>query len=264
MSSKFPDWFMTAQSPSQTSPSGIEDEPETAPKTAPKAKHKAKRKAGRKAKRKAGPKAEPKAEPNAEPNAEPKAGPKAEPKAREDHNSKSSKLTPHAVEESPDKIRNKLRLAVFLVDTFCLEASLGYIQEFMTAFENRDEKDHDTELGRRCYRIYKENKATDSLRANTGIICRILQIQASSIALLLPSTPVVDSRIQKLCIVAKRIETALEVFKSPKVDNEDSRLRAVFVSGILYCRLLHRENEAGNIHAIADTIHKGKFNITEA
>ncbi|SPJ79683.1 uncharacterized protein FTOL_08074 [Fusarium torulosum] len=236
MSNRFPDWFMAMKSPSQSSTSDIEDEPKTDPKT----------------------------EPKTELEVELEDESEAELEAREDHNSKSSTSTPPAVEESPGQISDKLRCAVDLVDSCCLEASTGYIQEFMTAFENRDEKDHNTELGRRCYQIYKEKKATNSLRTNTGTICHILQIQASSIALLMASTLVVDSRIQKLCIVAKRIETAQEVFKSPKVDNEDSRLRAVFVSGILYCQLLHREDKAGYIHGVAKRFHKGQFDITGA
>ncbi|KIL95133.1 hypothetical protein FAVG1_02065 [Fusarium avenaceum] len=203
-------------------------------------------------------------ETEAELKAKVEAESKAEAEARGDYNSKSSTSTPPAVEESPAQISDNIRRAVDLVDGCCLQASTGYIQEFREEFQNREEKNYDTELGRRCFRIYNEKRAPESLRTNTGIICDIIQIQAESIALLMTSEMVVDLGIKKLRESAERIETAQEVFKSPKVDNEDSRLRAVFVSGILYCQRLHREDMVGRIQAAAEQFHERKFVITEA
>jgi hypothetical protein len=236
------------QRPSRSSTSNIENETE--------AKLKAKLKAELKAKLKA--------ELEATLRATLKTESEAKAETREDHNSKSSTLTPPAVEESPAQVSDNLRRAVDLVDGCCLQASTYYIQEFMAEFQNRDEKSYDTELGRRCFRIYNEKTATDSLRTNTGIICDILQVQVKSMALLMTSEMVIDLGIKKLCEAAERIETAQEVFKSLKVDNEDSRLQAVFVSGILYCQKLHREDIAGRIRRAAEQFHKRKFVITEA
>ncbi|KAM0203695.1 hypothetical protein ACHAPA_007921 [Fusarium lateritium] len=182
----------------------------------------------------------------------------------EDHNSKSSTSTPPDVEELPAQISDKLRSAVDLVDTCCLQASIRYIQDFMAPFENRDEKDHNTELGRKCYKIYKESKATDSLKTNTGTICHILNIQASVIATLTRPRSAGRSETQKLCTETIRIEQAQEVFKSLKVDNEDPRLRGVFASGISYCQMLHREDKAGEIREAATRFHKEKFDVTGA
>lgn len=152
--------------------------------------------------------AELKAELKAKVEAESKAESKAEAEARGDYNSKSSTSTPPAVEESTAQISDNIRRAVDLVDGCCLQASTGYIQEFREEFQNREEKNYDTELGRRCFRIYNEKRAPESLRTNTGIICDIIQIQAESIALLMTSEMVVDLGIKKLRESAERIETA--------------------------------------------------------
>ncbi|KAM0251225.1 hypothetical protein ACHAP5_001822 [Fusarium lateritium] len=294
MSQIFPNWFMAMLRSDRPSTSD-EDEPKTEvradleakleaePKAESEAKLEAKLEPEYKAELEAGIEAEPKPEPEPELEPEPKAESEAEAGVEteheaeheaevtaelatmEDHNSKSSTSTPPDVEELSAQISDKLRRAVELVCTCCLQASILYIQDFRAPFETADEKDHDTELGRRCYQIYRERKATDCLRTNTGTICHILDIQVSAIADLLSRPRLAGgSEVQKLCRLTIRIEEAQEVFKSLKVDDEDPRLRGVFASGISYCQMLHREDKAREIREAATRFHKGKFDVTRA
>ncbi|KAF4989564.1 hypothetical protein FGRMN_9026 [Fusarium graminum] len=144
---------------------------------------------------------------------------------------------------------------VLFCNYMCFQASVNYIKEFFDECEKRDPKDHETELGRRCYKIHKEKKLTTSLHDNTSIICHILQIQSSVLTIIASRKVAFEPSIKKLCSAVTRLDEALKVVEADDFNAkdernaEDERLMGISVPAIEYCSILRE------VHMVADMQH---------
>ncbi|KAM0343830.1 hypothetical protein ACHAPU_008099 [Fusarium lateritium] len=175
------------------------------------------------------------------------AGTSSTPSPEEDPNSKPSETTKTSGLQDIEDL-------VLYCHYMCFMASMTYIQEFFEECKKRNVRDHETELGRRCYKICEEKKLSDSLRDNTNITCHILQIKASVLTMIATRKVASEPKIKNLCFAVTRLDEAVKVVQAddfdPKdFDTEDTRLKGILVSAIEYCSILQQ------FHMVAEMQH---------